>query len=207
MIRDLDETIRTLLKAKAPPGLELAQAEVGFDLPDGEWRARLQQLAVNCYLYDIRQNMELRTSEPILQRSLDGARAIRRPAPARIDCAYCITAWSAAQDESALEEHRLLSQVLLVLLKHPTIPRELLQGSLKHQIPPYPTVIAAQDGVKNQPEFWKALDQQLKPSLNYVVTLAVLLDEEPGEAAMIPLPKQTVVVVANLDERPSPPQG
>ena len=44
---------------------------------------------------------------------------------------------------------------------HPTIPEDVLQGSLKSQIPPYPTVIAAPDGVKNQPEFWAALDQQL----------------------------------------------
>lgn len=202
MIRDLDRTIRTLLKTRASPGSALKQAEVGFDLPDAEWRTGLQKLTVNCYLYDIRQNAELRTQEPIVQRSADGSRAIRRPAPVRLDCAYCITAWSPAQDESVLEEHRLLSQVVLVLLKHPTIPGDLLQGSLKQQIPPYPTVIAAADGIKNQPEFWGALNQQLKPSLNYVVTLALLLDEEPDEATMVPVPKETLVVVDHKDIYP-----
>jgi hypothetical protein len=38
-------------------------------------------------------------------------------------------------------------------------------------------VIASQDGIgKNHPQFWTALDQKLKPSLNYIVTLAMSLD-------------------------------
>ena len=46
-------------------------------------------------------------------------------------------------------------------------------------------MIALPEGVKNQPQFWEALDQQLKPSLSYVVTLAVMLDEELGELGMV----------------------
>lgn len=181
MIRDLDQTLAKLLKDEAPAGTELAQAEISFDLPDAEWRGSLGKLTVNCYLYDIRQNLELRTHEPLVQRSADSSRAFRRAPPARVDCAYCITAWSPANEESVLDEHRLLSQVLVVLMTHPTISEVHLQGELKNQIPPYPTVVATPDGVKNQPEFWGALDQQLKPSLNYVLTLAVMLDRVPPE--------------------------
>ncbi len=202
MIRDLDDTIRELLETRAPAGSELAGATISFDLPDADWRAGLDQLTVNCYLYDIRQNPELRTNELLLQRSGDGTRAVRRRAPVRIDCAYCITAWSPATEESVLEEHRLLSQVLVVLLKNPTIPSDVLQGSLVDQIPHYPTVIASPDGVKNQPEFWGALDQQLKPSLNYVVTLAVMLDEAPAEAAMPRVVEEVVVEANHLEEFP-----
>ncbi len=179
MISDLDDTIAELLTKRAPDDSELASAQVSFDIPDAKWRGQVSKLTVNCYLYDIRENAALRTHEPLLQRNADRTRANRRVPPARIDCAYCITAWSPALSESVAEEHRLLSQVLVVLLKHPTIPSDVLKGSLDNQIPPYPTVIALPDGVKNQPEFWGALDQQLKPSLNYVVTLAMMLDEEP----------------------------
>jgi len=198
MIRDVDDTIKALLQQGAEPDWELAQAEVSFDLPDADWRAGLDSLTVNCYLYDIRENRDLRTNEPLLQRSDDGTRAVRRQAPVRIDCAYCITAWSPATDESVLEEHRLLSQVLMVLLRNPTIPAEVLQGSLVNQIPPYPTVIASPDGVKNQPQFWNALDQQLKPSLNYVVTLVMRLDEEPAE-----WPRVVEEVVAEAHQLPA----
>lgn len=189
MIRDLDDTLQELLKQQAPPHSELEEADIDFEIPDAEWRSNLGKLTVNCYLYDIRENRGLRTHEPLVQR--EGNRAVHRQAPVRIDCAYCITAWSPATAESAREEHRLLSQVLTVLIKHPSLPKAVLRGKLAEQIPPYPTVIAAPDGVKNPPEFWGALDQQLKPSLNYVVTLAVLLDEAPAE---MPLEVQQVVV-------------
>lgn len=200
MIRDLDDTIEALLQQGAETGSELDQADISFDLPDADWRAGLEILTVNCYLYDVRENRDLRTNEPLLQRSADSTRASRRRPPVRIDCAYCITAWSPATDESVLEEHRLLNQVLTVLLRNPTIPSSVLQGSLVDQIPPYPTVIASPDGVKNQPEFWGALDQQLKPSLNYVVTLALMLDVEPPE--LVRVVEEVVVEADNLEEFP-----
>ena len=78
MIRDLDDTIQELLGTMAEPESELAQADVCFDLPDADWRQHQHELTVNCYLYDVRENRELRTNEAVLQRSPDGNRAVRR---------------------------------------------------------------------------------------------------------------------------------
>ncbi len=181
MIRDLDATIKELLITQAELDSELAIADISFDIPDVEWRDNLDVLTLNCYLYDIHENMDLRTYETIVQRDTSGSLIAIRNAPRRINCAYCITAWSAASIDSVLEEHRILGQILKVLLKNPTLPADVLQGELVNQIPPYPTVIASSDGMKNNPEFWAALDQQLKPSLNYIVTLAMMLDELPDE--------------------------
>ena len=200
MICDLDDTIEQLFVTKAPPGSELSTANISFDLPDSDWRAALDSLTVNCYLYNIRENRELRTVEPPIQRSADRTRAIRRQAPVRIDCAYCFTAWSIANDDAIREEHRLLSQVLRIMLQNPTLPSGILQGSLVDQIPPYPTVIATEDMTKNQPEFWGALDQQLKPSLNYIVTLAMSLDESPEEAGLIPVVEELNITVDDTSQ-------
>ncbi len=193
MIRDLDETLEALLTQGAVPGSELAQAEISFDLPDAAWRGSLQgdEATVNCYLYDVHQNAELSTHEPLIQRRSTGEEAVRRRPPARIDCAYGITAWSPADSGAVLEEHRLLSQVLIVLLKNPTIPREVLQGGLADQIPPFPTVIAAPSGPGNHAELFSSLDHPVKPSLAYVVTLALMLDEPP--AALPPAVREVVV--------------
>lgn len=202
MIHDLDATIGQLLTQGAPAGSALAGATISFDLPDSTWRGSLHGLTVNCYLYDIRENLALRTHEPRMVRSNDGRQVTRIAAPVRVDCAYCITAWSTATPGAVLEEHNLLGQILLVLLKHPTIPDSMLQGALAGQIAPYPTVIASQDGVRNQPEFWTALDQKLKPSLNYIVTMAVLLDALPAAA---PTPFASVKITAGQPEAPTPP--
>ena len=200
MIRDLDLTIRELLETRAPTGAELAGADIVFDLPDADWRAGLGQLTVDCYLYDLRENAELRTQEPLVHRSADLTRASRLRPPARVDCSYCITAWSTATADPVLEEHRVLSQVLRILLANPSVPADVLQGSLATQIPPYPTVIAAADGIRNQPDFWGALDQQLKPSLNYVVTLALMLDDEPEPADMTRVVEEVEVIDRHLVE-------
>jgi hypothetical protein len=197
MIRDLDATIGQLLTKGAPAGSALAGATISFDLPDAAWRGTIHGPTVNCYLYDIRENQALRTPEPLTIRSADGRLVTRVAPPVRVDCAYCITAWSTATTEPVLEEHNLLGQILLVLLKNPTIPSSMLQGALAGQIAPYPTVIASPDGVKNQPEFWTALDQKLKPSLNYIVTLAVLLDALP---AAEPTPFSAVNIAAGQPE-------
>lgn len=204
MIAALDETLRQLLKAQAPPGSELKGADVSFDIPDGDWRSSLEKLTVNCYLYDIRENRDLRTTEPVRQRDPDTGKSAWRTAPVRIDCAYCITAWSPAENESVLDEHRLLSQVLLVLLRNRTIPHGVLAAGLPKQLPPYPTVIASTDGMKNLPEFWGALDQQLKPSLSYVVTLVVMLDPEPAGAAFAPNIDAGKITVKTFDRSELP---
>jgi hypothetical protein len=203
MIRDLDATIGALLKSGALPGSSLLSAAISFDLPDATWRGTLTKLTVNCYLYDVRENLDMRTYEAIVQVSGDRRQAVRAPPPIRIDCSYCITTWSAATTDAVLDEHDLLSQVLVVLLKNPTISASALQGALVGQIPPYPTVIASQDGiVKHHPEFWTALDQKLKPSLNYVVTLALPLDQPP---ALAPTPFQSVIITAQQSAQPAAP--
>jgi len=202
VIRDLDDTIAAMLKNRAPAGSALAGAAITFDLPDTKWRNKVNKLTVNCYLYDIRENTELRTEEPVLRRSADLTRAVRLRPPVRIDCAYSITAWSVANTDPVLEEHRVLSQALLVLLRNRRILAADLKGSMVNQPVPYPTVIAAPDSTKNNPDFWKALDQELRPALNYVVTLGMWLDPVPPDAALGRVVDRVVVETANKAEQP-----
>lgn len=189
MINDLDNTIAELLKAKAPPGslLKDETTTISFELPDADWRLTISGQTVNCYLYDIRENTGLRNWEPWLQSVDDGAQVRRRLPPVGIDCAYCITAWSGAEGDgvAVAYEHQLISEVLLVLLTYRELPRDVLKRSLVNDTIHYRTVVARPDGIKNPPEFWGALNQQLKPSVNYVVTLPMLAEEEPPATSIV----------------------
>jgi len=203
VIRDLDLTIKALLRGGATPGSALANATVSFDLPDATWRGGLQGLTVNCYLYDVNENLEMRTYEPWVSTSSDGTQGMRTAAPVRVNCSYCVTAWSTATTDAVLEEHDLLSQTLNVLLSNQTIAAAFLQGALSGQIPPYPLVIASQDGVsKHHPQFWTALDQKLKPSLNYIVTLALW---PAGAQAQAPTPfSRVTTTTGQITPAPTP---
>lgn len=171
MIRDLSESLRALL---ADPTLatvapELAAAQIAFDRP-AEGFAPAQS-TIDLFLYELRENTELRSNEPQLTRR-DHDVEIRRP-PLRVACSYLVTAWPVGGAELALQEHRLLSQALQVLAAHPTIPPAFLRGSLAGQEPPLPMMTARADGVKEPYEFWSAIGNRMRPALTVTATVAL----------------------------------
>jgi hypothetical protein len=176
MIDDLDRTVEELLKRELSSGL-LGQVAISFAAPDSEFPPQSVTLpAVDLFLYDVRENRELRTTEWIYERRDDGT-AAKRPPPVRVDCSYLITAWSSESSPTrALDEHRLLSEVMKVLLRHPTIPDVLLQGSLRGQDPPLPSSTLQPGRLQSVAEFWQALGGKPKAALNYTVTIGISSD-------------------------------
>lgn len=171
MIRDLSETLAKILEdpALATRFPELAAALVVFDRPTDIFSPA--QTSLDLFLYDIRENTELRSNEPTVER-VNGEAVIRRP-PRRIDCSYLVTAWPAGGADLPLQEHRLLGQTLQVLARHPTIPAAFLQGSLVGQKPPLPMITPQLDGLKSPADFWTAMGNKLRASFTVTVTVSV----------------------------------
>ena len=170
MINDLDETIKYLLTNKVP--LEPSAVNISFEAPDREWTASISKPTVNIYLYDIRENHELRSYDWTIEHNHDRT-ATKKKAPPRIDLSYLVTVWA----KHIMDEHRLLGSLLATLIRYPVLPAEVIQGVLKNIDYPIPTSAAQPDGLlKNPADFWTALDNQLKPFINYVVTLPLELD-------------------------------
>jgi len=174
MIADLDETIKKLLTTEIP--IKNGEIDVKFDQPKREWSARLNKPTVNFYLYDVRENATLRRHqwENVKPTNGNGAtirdvQAIRKRTPFRVDCFYMITTWAAEPED----EHRLLTRCLLALFRHPVIPDKFLMGAM--QKPPYDIQarVANHDKLTNPAEVWSALDNEMRPSVSYVVTLAL----------------------------------
>lgn len=167
MFSDLDETIRQILIKEG--GLDPAEIEISFEIPNREWSAGISKPTINCYLFDIRENRELRQGGVQTERGgANGATTRRRP-PLRLDLTYLITAWTRAVED----EHRLLWHALRTLMRFTTLPGHLLQGELRGHALPVHTRLAQEGVLKSPGEFWTALENQLKPSLSYVATLAV----------------------------------
>jgi hypothetical protein len=127
--------------------------------------------AINLFLHDIRENAELRTVDSIVRRLADGTTQ-RVPPPSRIDCSYVITAWVAPSDNSTVEEHRLLGDVLRVLLQSPVIPAEVLQGALRDQSF-LPMGALRSERLRSTDEVWRTLGGQPKATLHYTVTVGL----------------------------------
>jgi hypothetical protein len=195
MIRDLSETLRALLD---DPGLmasfpELAGAQIAFDRPAEGFNPG--QTTIDLFLFDVRENMELRSNEP-RQTSAGGQVTVRRP-PLRVACSYLVTAWPTSGSELPLQEHRLLSQALQVLSANPKIPAPFLKGKLVGQQPPLPMMTAHADGLKDPHEFWAAIGNKMRASL--VVTATIGMDVFPAETAF-----EVIAAKTRLGMRASP---
>jgi len=173
MIQDLDETIAALLRRDLPPALA-AQVQISFATPDDQFPSQSVTLpAIDLFLYDVRENLELRTNEVTLTRRGDGT-AIRTQPAVRVDFSYLITAWpSDSAPNPAEDEHRLLGEVMRVLLRYRTIPADVLQGELREQTPALPISTLQPGRLQSMGEFWQAVGGKPKAALNYQVTLSV----------------------------------
>ena len=202
MINDLSRTLKHLLQtvAESEPQLFplLHGKTIEFARPDKEYKPNPQG-SVSLFLYDIRENRELRSNEPIRVVNNNGQSTVAR-SPTRVVCSYLVTAWPAEKigvdlksklnidDETAVDlnllEHLLLSEVLQVFSRYPLIPESSLQGKLANppQPVPLPMITAQAEGLTNISEFWTAIGSNLRPSLNVKATISVQVAAPEAEA-------------------------
>jgi len=168
MINDLDETLRQLLIRELP--VKNGEVDISFDQPKREWSARLNRPTLNLFLYDLRENNKLRQTQPawMVERNGDGS-VIQRRRPVRVDLHYMITAW--ANDPE--DEHRLLARTLMALFRQPHVPEELLPEILRDQPVPIPIMVALEEELRTPADVWSALDNELRPAVTCIVTLAL----------------------------------
>jgi hypothetical protein len=174
MIADLDKTIRQLLLDEL--SIKNGEIEISFDQPKREWSARLGNTpTINLFLYDVRENPHLRTHQweaPTNGRNgkpLDPKLVHQKRTPMRVDCFYMLTTW--ANDSG--DEHRLLTDCMIALFRHPLLDEARLEGRLQNPTYDVRTRLASHDVLTNPAEVWGALDNEMRPSVSYVVTLTL----------------------------------
>lgn len=170
MLSSLDETIKQLIIKKG--AVDTGAIDISFEMPDREWSVSLSKPTINLYLYDIRENHKLRGTEFSVTRDQNG-NATRKKNASRIDISYLVTVWT----NDIADEHRLLWHVLATLFRYQELPEDILSEQLGENRYPIISTCAQPDGLLNSPaDFWSALDNEIKPSINYVVTLPLDTD-------------------------------
>jgi hypothetical protein len=192
MINDLDKTLEQLLKQDLPSEI-VSQVTISFATPDDSFPPTSVTLpAIDIFLYDVRENRELRSNEWTVERQSNNVMTRKKRPSVRVECSYLITAWpSESAPNPAMDEHYLLSEVMKVLLRHPTIPANLLQGSLKDQEPPLPVMSLQPGRLQSLGEFWQALGGKPKAALNYSVTIGI----DPFEAVERPVVLEKIIII------------
>ncbi len=178
MIDELDEAIRQLLIRDLP--VKNNEIDIAFHQPKREWSARLSRPTLNLFLYDVRENVKLRQAAPAwMLQQRDAQSVTQKRRPVRIELYYLITAWATEPED----EHRLLTRTLLSLFRYSEFPEDMIPDSLRPQPSPITLEVAQPEGMRNLSEFWSAMDNEIRPAIQF--TLALALD--PFEPVTTPL--------------------
>lgn len=193
MFSDLDESIKNMLTAEIP--LKNGQVDIKFAQPVREWSTKLVKPTINFYLYDVRENVMLRQHQWEQQRQ-NGSRldiTSMKRTPFRVDCCYMLTTWASEPDD----EHLLLARCLLALFRNPTLLPEHLVGDMQAQPFEIQAKVASNDKLTNPAEVWSALDNEIRPTISYVVTVAMNPWQEVTGS-----PVRTLTLRSGLSEDP-----
>jgi Pvc16 N-terminal domain len=61
VIQDVDDTLKELLVQKVP--IDTTLIDIKSDMPNKDWWATVTKPTISLFLYDIRENQELRSSQ------------------------------------------------------------------------------------------------------------------------------------------------
>jgi hypothetical protein len=179
MIDELSLLLKKILNDPALPD-PLKSADKDFVRPTEPYAPA--QDTINLFLYDIRENGELRSNEQIVEKA--NGQVIIHPAPMRVSCCYLATAWvpGIPSEASVMKEHLMLAQTLRALARFPIIPETVLSGTgLAGQDPLLPMMTAQTDGLKSSSEFWASLGNKIRASLSVHVTISIpVLEDQAG---------------------------
>jgi hypothetical protein len=186
MFEDIDETLRKLLIREIP--IKNGEVDIAFDQPKREWSARLSRPTINLFLHDLRENVKLRQQGQGLEfeRAVQAGQVTQKHKAHRVDLHYAITIWTKEPED----EHRLLALTLMALFRHPTLTSDLPE-SLQDQPVPISLKVAQYDELDKPSDLWNVLDNQQRPLINCVVTLAL----HPYKAFTGPLVRTRELVV------------
>lgn len=205
MLKDLDETLKLLLSNNLKNDvIDQRGYKISFEPPSQE--IENEGTIINLFLYDIRENVELRSSVrswdmPI--QATEGQRVSKRVfASTRVDCSYLITVWTnrpqSNRDDSNqvpfLYEHQILGEIMQILVRYRYIPSTILQGTLTKQELPVPIISLRSGQFQNLGEFWQAMGGKPKASIHCTVTIPVpyVVDDEQEKVPLITTSKVTL---------------
>lgn len=165
MLLELHNTFRRLLYERGQ--ISPQEVDIRFEAPTQERAERLLLPTLNFFLFEVRENTELRQSA-YQTRQVNG-RAERRSAPKRFDLHYMVSALSSESED----EHLLLWRALTTLGRFPQIPEELLPEAARRL--EIPLVTRFCEGAESQRllNVWSALGTQPRAALSYIVTVPV----------------------------------
>ncbi len=194
MIDSLDNILADLIQSQVPALAKTGQ--IGFDAPNEEWRRDVVNTnaeRVNIYLFDVRENLKLRSNERRRELQKNGWYSERDDRP-KLNCMYLVTAWSHMANmsptiEATSDEHSLLYAVAEVLFRH----RSIVVADVYNQGITIPSgnslaklpAEGLPDTMRDLGDFWSTMQGVWRPALQLTVALPLFPLAQPFESPMV----------------------
>ncbi len=171
--------------------------DINLILPKKEWvdSPSTKNPKVNIYLFEIKENLELRENEWQTIHSVNGSVQKKKP-DVRIDLFYIMTFYGQTPESSNAvigaveEEQRYLSEVLSIVYNHDYIPQEFFidnEGNPILNVPDIPISVTRPKFLEGEGgvQLWSAIDQYVKPAIYIKVTIPISLEQQIEEAMVL----------------------
>ncbi len=166
--------------------------DIRFDLP--EINSIQSEPTVSVFLYDINEDLQLRTAEP---RRYNPMTSTLLPGWININCHYLITYWDASKpsSDSSSPDSQPNNQAAQVMTR---VLSALINNRQLTGIPgAYTRVIPQQENLNSLGNFWQALGNRPRLSLMYSITVPMKLQNI--EESVTPISK----ISASVDQKPN----
>lgn len=171
MIDEVDKALRTFVTS-APGGPE--GLEVVFDSPSRKWQGNVGSTpTINFCLFDVKEDSKQRQIGQTPVRDERNRIIGYQPPPLIYRLSYIASAWSGTGD--TVEDHTLLSWLLYLFAGMKQLPPSTLTGSLARFGIAYLTVCQPTMDAKPTPQALSALNGEVRPTLEVVVSAPVAL--------------------------------
>lgn len=164
-LADVNKALESMLRAYLNQSVAIR-----FDLPDVD--AVQSDAAISVFLYDIHEDLQLRTAE---SRGFNAGAGRLLPGWVNVKCNYLITYWEStgpatdASNPDSLPDNQaiqVMSQVLSALINNRQLAN--IPGAYTQVIPP-------KENLNSLGNFWQSLGNRPRLSLNYCVTVPISL--------------------------------
>lgn len=175
MLRDIDKTLENVLYERG--NIARRDVDVAFDQPTGDWASRISRPTLNCWCFDIRENLSLRTGGIRVEKNANHA---QKSFPARrMDVSYLVSSWAREVED----EHNLLWRALSTLKRITFWKPSDCVDNLRYQSRNMPVLVAdMSEATVNLPDLWGVLDNRMKLGFIFRITVELetdILDEPP----------------------------
>ncbi|AFZ67347.1 DUF4255 domain-containing protein [Deinococcus peraridilitoris] len=175
MIGSIQDALRAMIyrDARLPP----AEVDVRFAAPTREFTSGVNRPTINFYLYDMIENVRLRSHDLDVRRN--GQFDSRRLRPRRMDLKYLVNVFFKSQvGEMDEQEWLLLWRVLATLMRHAEWAEADLPESVRALDVGILGSVSQPDHNARLSDVWSGLGNHARPSLHYVLTVPLDLNIE-----------------------------